>query len=139
MTQQSTIFWLKAASAMTIGFGLMIAAAAWAPASGLAVWFLDLIFFPLDGAQGMSGPDSRLVSAICGGVMAGWGVLIWALVSKLYVRETSIVRQLIWLSLGVWFAVDSTASMLASAPVNVIGNFVFLLAFYLPLILSRKA
>ena len=52
MTLDARIRWLKAGSLITIGFGLLIAAAAIPALSQPVAGLADLIFFPVDGAPG---------------------------------------------------------------------------------------
>ena len=110
----------------------MLAAAAFPPLAGPTEFFADLILFPLDGAQDISANPTRLISAICGGVMAGWGVLFWMLATRLAPTDPILTKQLILGSIFTWFVIDSTCSVLAGAPLNVVGNIAFLLIFVLP-------
>jgi hypothetical protein len=133
MTQENTQRWLKFGSALTIFFGLLVAVAA-TPAGAAPTSFLaDLIFFPIDGAQNVGAPETRLLNAIGGGVMAGWGVLLWLLTTRLYPRDPKLARQLIIPSIVTWFVIDSTGSILAGAPLNAVFNVSFLLIFCVPL------
>lgn len=132
MTNSRNIFWLKIASAMTIGFGVMLAAAAFPPLAAPTQFFADIILSPLGEAQDLSAHTTRLISAICGGVMAGWGVLFWMIATRLVGKEPALARQFILGSIFTWFVIDSTCSVLAGAPLNVIGNVPFLLIFAIP-------
>ena len=77
MTQETTIGWLKFGSALTIFFGALIAAATVPALSGPVQFLADFIFFPLDGLQSVAAEETRLINAIGGGVMVGWGVMLW--------------------------------------------------------------
>ena len=133
MSQETTILWLKTGSGLTIFFGLLIAAAS-IPAAAPPVEFLaDLIFFPIDGAQSVIAPETRLMNAIGGGVMTGWGIMLWMLASRLYPREPALARQIIVTSIVAWFIVDSAGSVLSGAPLNALFNTSFLLIFCVPL------
>ena len=64
MPVSTAIVWLKTASAiLMIGFGLMFAIAAYPPTSGVADLFVDLLFWPLDGAQSLAAPETRIILA----------------------------------------------------------------------------
>ena len=133
MNQNTTLRWLKLGSALTIFFGLLIAAAA-APFGAAPTQFLaDLIFYPIDGAQDIAAPETRLIIAIGGGVMAGWGVLLWMLSTHLFPRDQALASKLIISSIVTWFVIDSTGSILAGAPLNAAFNVPFLLVFCVPL------
>jgi len=133
MNQNTTLRWLKFGSALTIFFGLLVAAAATPMGAPPAQFLADLIFFPIDGAQNLLAPETRLMSAIGGGVMAGWGVMLWMLSTRLFPSDQALAAKLIIASIVTWFVIDSTGSILAGAPLNVAFNLSFLLIFCVPL------
>ena len=133
MSPQTTGHWLKAASVIVIGFGLLTALAAWLPFNLPAFWLVDLMFLPFDGQPNLNGPEARLLSGILGGVLVGFGVTQWLISSRLYPREPGLARTIILASMGVWFVVDSIASVIAGAPFNVVMNVPFLSMFVVPL------
>lgn len=133
METASTLRWLKLASAVVIGFGILTALAALPWAAGPTVLLTDLILFPLDGGQSLSAPETRILVAILGGALAGWGVLLWQATTRVYAQHPVLGRSLILTSIGIWFSIDSTASVLAGAPFNVLLNVPFLAMFVLPL------
>lgn len=139
MTQEQAAGWLKFGAAFVVLFGLMMAAASVQSLAAPMAWMLDLVFFPLDGAQTMADPVTRLLSAICGGVMVGWGAMIWLLVTRLLPREPTLVRQLILTGICAWFVVDSTGSVLSGGHWNALGNLGFLLLFVVPAAQLRKS
>jgi hypothetical protein len=51
MPADKTQIWLKVASALTIGFGLVIGLAAYPPTAGLTLFLTDLIFSPRPRAR----------------------------------------------------------------------------------------
>jgi hypothetical protein len=133
MALQTTVTQLKFASAIVIGFGILTALAAWPPLNLPTQWLIDLMFLPFDGQQNISGLEPRILSAILGGILVGFGVLQWLVVTKLFVRETALARHMILTSMWSWFAVDCTASIMAGAPFNAVMNVPFLLLFVVPL------
>ncbi len=133
MHTQSASKWLRAASALVIGFGVLVVVAAYPATAGLTMFLLDFILWPIDGAHSVVTPELRLVFAISGGIMTGWGILLWLIATRLYPREPQLARSMILVSIGVWFVVDSTASIFAGAPLNALLNTSFLLMFGLPL------
>jgi len=133
MNQNITLRWLKFGSALTIFFGLLVAAAATPIGAAPAQFLADLIFFPIDSAQDLAAPETRLMSAIGGGVMAGWGVMLWMLSTRLFPSDQALAAKLIITSIVTWFVIDSTGSILAGAPLNVAFNLSFLLIFGVPL------
>jgi hypothetical protein len=133
MQSNSTIFWLKLACAAVIGFGILTAAAALPITAAPTLLLTDMIIWPLDGAQSLAAPETRLLCAIAGGIMTGWGVLLWLVTTQLYLREPELARTMILYSAGAWFAVDSLASIAAGAHMNPLFNIGFLAMFVLPL------
>ena len=129
MTQETTIRWLKFGSALTIFFGALIAAAAVPAMSGPVQFLADFIFFPLDGLQSVTAEETRLINAIGGGVMVGWGVMLWMVSTQLYPKEPALAGKIIMTSIVVWFVIDSAGSVFAGAPLNALGNVSFLLVF----------
>jgi len=133
MDQNTTLRWLKFGSALTVLFGILIAAAATPLGAEPAQFLADLIFFPIDGAQHLAASETRLISAIGGGVMAGWGVLLWMVSTHLFPSDDALATKLIISSIGMWFVIDGVGSIAAGAPLNAAFNVSFLLIFYIPL------
>ncbi len=133
MTFETRKVWLQASSLIVAGFGLLTALAALPATSAPTMLLADIIFWPPDGAQTLAAPEARLLSAIGGGVLAGWGFMMWLLVRKLLVREPAAVKAVILGGMIAWYAIDSTFSVLAGAPFNAVLNIPFLLLFLLPL------
>ncbi|MFQ6547908.1 hypothetical protein AADZ90_008110 [Aestuariibius sp. 2305UL40-4] len=113
-------------AAIMIGFGSLMALAA-LPALNLPIRLLaDLILWPMDGAETLAAPESRLLLAISGGVLAGWGVLVLGLAGEPARQAPDTTRRIALTAYVAWFAIDSTASVAAGAPLNVVGNLAFL-------------
>jgi len=123
--------WKNLGAWLFIGFGAVIALASMPATSGPTLLLADLVLGQTDGDQIIT-PASRLLSAILGGVMVGFGTMLLVLVAKLYPREPQVVRTVILSGVWVWFAVDSVASVAAGAPVNALLNVGFLMAFIVP-------
>lgn len=133
MSFETTQTWLKVASAIVIGFGLVIAISALPAASGPMRFMLDAVFWPVDGAPAGQSHEIRLLSAISGGIMTGWGVLLWQLASRLLPREPELARNLILTSIITWFVIDSAGSIAAGVSLNALLNVGFLAMFVAPL------
>jgi hypothetical protein len=134
MPSTQTINWLKfAALALLVAPGLLLALAAAPATAGIATLVFDLIFWPVDGLQSLANPETRLLAAVCGGVMAGWGVMIWLLAAEGFRADPPLARKAIVASGIIWFVIDTAGSFAAGAPFNLIGNLVLLLAFAAPL------
>lgn len=133
MSEKFWINCLKAASILVIGFGFMVAAASHPAGAGLTVFFADILIWPYDGNPGELDQITRLLSAIGGGVMVGWGLILWMSVTQVLPRAPEIGRRMILVSILTWFVIDSTGSVLSGVPLNVGGNLLFLAAFLIPL------
>lgn len=131
---------LKLASIVVVGVGLVLALAAHPATAGVTALLADGIFWPLDGHPTLDAPAARLLAAISGGVMVGWGAMLWLVATRILPSDPALAATLVRTSFLAWFAIDSTASILAGAPLNVVLNIVFLAAFLVPLgRLARKA
>lgn len=133
MSIETTAGWLKAAAAIVIGFGLVTVTGALPSASGPMQFMLDAVFWPMDGTPAAQGKEIRLLSAVSGGILVGWGVLLWQLASRLLPREPELARSLILTSVITWFVVDSAGSIAAGASLNALLNVGFLVMFVAPL------
>lgn len=125
--------WLKFACAIVVGFGLLTSVSVFPGTAGPVQLLADLVFWPIDGAQSLAAPETRLVLAIAGGISAGWGVLLWFIVARIYPREPELARSAILISVSTWFVIDSVGSVVAGAPLNAFLNIGFLLMFAIPL------
>ena len=132
MSIDSRIRWLKTGAAITLGFGLLIAVAAIPAAQGPTNFVLDFIYFPVDASQSVDTVTARLLSAITGGLMVGIAVMLWVVATELCPREPALGRRVVLLGIGSWYLVDSSMSVAAGAPLNVLFNTGFLLIFLLP-------
>lgn len=138
MTKSFARKMLVVASAIVIGFGALIALAAHPATDGIVVFFADLIFWPVDGQQVWDNAELRLLSGISGGIMIGWGLILLGLSTQGMVQAPEMSLTLIQRSIIVWFIVDSTASWVAGAPLNIIGNLGFLGLFLWPVWSLRR-
>lgn len=117
--------------ALSVTFGLT------APLSFL----IDLVFWPLDGAESASAPETRLAAGIAGGLLAGWGWTLLAVLRRSIAQEGAEgwAWRAVLGGLLIWFALDSAASLAAGAAANVVGNLVFLALLGVPLALMRRS
>lgn len=130
---------LRFAAGVTLITGAALALAA-LPALNLPMRLLaDILIWPLDQAQTLGLPETRLAFAIGGGVMLGWGLMIWQLAGEPLERAPDAVRGIIRSSVLAWFVVDSAGSVASGAALNVVPNLVFLALFLVPMRRVRAA
>ena len=138
MTNPTTQTWLKVASAIVIGFGLLGLLGTIPAIAAPTRLLTDLVFWPVDGAPASTAPEIRLLWGILAGLLCGWGLLLWQIATRLVPRDPELARSLILTSIVTWFVIDSAGSVLAGAPVNALLNVGFLLLFIVPLSRGRQ-
>jgi hypothetical protein len=130
--------WLSAASLMTIVVGLVAAAASSERSDEPWLALFDLLDWPVDGDPGRFSAQTRAVNAVVGGVMVGWGTLMHLIVRGPFRRGDTTLAGPMLAAVVAWFVVDSTGSLLADLPGNVILNLGFLVLFLPPLLGLRQ-
>jgi hypothetical protein len=124
---------LRLVGALTIAFGILCALGAHPALGGFTYQMIDLVLWPAERATGAVTGEARLLYAVTGGLAAGLGWVTWVLAGEGLSRAPELARKTIAGSALTWFAVDSTASVAAGAPLNVVGNLAFLALFLVPL------
>jgi hypothetical protein len=139
MTHTTRIACLTGASILIIAFGISLSWFQAGPASVGTVFFLDVAFWPVDGAQGLDTDAARLLAGISGGLTAGLGAAILAVTRQVYATDPARGGRIMATSMLVWFVVDGIGSVIAGAPVNVALNAVFLAIVLVPLWAPARA
>ncbi len=119
--------WLKVTAVVVGSFGPVFALGSMMATAEPARLTLDILSWPLDGATTYASPDTRFLSAVTGGFLLGWGVLIWRLSSDVYDAAPEAVRKTVLASLLSWFVLDSAGSIASGNPSNALFNVVVLL------------
>lgn len=120
-------FWLLI-SAILIGiFGPIFALGTVLSTSELARWTLDLLSWPVDGQQTYSDPTTRFLSALTGGFLFGWGVMVWCLRQWVYDIAAEGVRRSLLMGVLAWFFLDSAGSIASGNPSNAFFNIIVLI------------
>ncbi|MEQ8860960.1 MAG: hypothetical protein RIC56_20120 [Pseudomonadales bacterium] len=127
MTRQFHKTWLKVTAIVVGSFGPVFFLGTLATTDEPARFTLDLLSWPLDGAQTYEGPSMRFLSALTGGFLLGWGVLIWRLSGAVYDAAPEAVRQAVLTGLLAWFVLDSAGSVASGHAANVAFNVIVLL------------
>ena len=105
MTQAFHKFWLKVTAVVVGGFGPVFFFGTMPATLEPARWSLDLLSWPLDGFPTYQSPEMHFLSALTGGFLFGWGVMIWCLSTWVYDASPEGVRCTVLISLLAWCVV----------------------------------
>ncbi len=84
-------------------------------------------------AQNFDASTTRFVSAIGGGLLLGWGVMVWCLQAYVYDACPEGVRRSVVIGATLWYVLDSVGSVLSGNPVNALTNTCIILVAVGPL------
>lgn len=127
MTQEFHKFWLKITAIVVGSFGPVFFLGTMVGTAEPARLTLDILGWPLDGATTYLDPDTRFLSALTGGFLLGWGVMIWCLSDWVYDAAPEAVRKSVLTGLIAWFLLDSTGSVASGNASNALFNIAVLL------------
>ena len=126
-------FWLKITAIVIGSFGPIFFLGTMASTLEPARLTLDILSWPIDGATTYASPDTRFLSALTGGFLFGWGVMIWCLSSWVYDTAPEGVRRAVLTGIVAWFLLDSAGSIASGNTSNAIINVLVLLVAVGPL------
>lgn len=126
-------FWLKITAIVVGSFGPVFFLGSMAEFGEPARLTLDILSWPVDRMTTFDHPDTRFLSALAGGFLLGWGVLIWCLSVWVYDVAPEAVRRSVLTGLIAWFLLDSAGSVASGNASNVGFNLIFLLVGVGPL------
>ncbi|MCU0447163.1 MAG: hypothetical protein MUE85_19885 [Microscillaceae bacterium] len=133
MSQKFHKFWLKVTAWVVGSFGPVFFLGTMAATSEPARFTLDLLSFPIDGQTSYASPDTRFLSALTGGFLLGWGVMIWFLSVWVYDHAPEAVRKAVLGGVLAWFVLDSAGSITSGNASNALFNGLVLLLAVGPL------
>ncbi len=131
--------WLLVTAIIVGAFGPVFSLGTQAVSEEIARWSLDFLAWPVDGAQQYSEGTMRFLSALTGGFLLGWGVMIFCLRQWVYDIAPDQTRRAVVCGLLVWFVLDSIGSVSAGVPSNVVFNIIVLLSAVGPLWWSARS
>ncbi|MCZ4408474.1 hypothetical protein O3Q51_06625 [Cryomorphaceae bacterium 1068] len=137
-TQVFHKFWLKITAIVVGSFGPVFFLGTMVETIEPPRFTLDLLSWPIDGNITYASPDTRFLSALSGGFLFGWGVLIWCLSSMVYDKAPDFVRKSVLIGLFAWFILDSSGSIASGNPSNALFNLIILLMAVGPMWLPAK-
>jgi hypothetical protein len=132
-TQDFHKYWLKITAIVVGSFGPIFFLGTMETFIEPARFTLDFLSWPLDGQTTYASPDARFLSALTGGFLFGWGVMIWCLSMWVYDKEPEGVRKTVLIGLLAWFFLDSTGSIASGNSSNAFFNLLILLLAVGPL------
>jgi len=126
------------AFSLLIGPGLLMVTSPLTGLGFLTEMFLDLAHQPYEGAQPITGKSAHLLNAILGGVLVGFGTMIWVVAEHVLRKDFVLGRRLIFFPLICWFITDSLGSILTGAWFNAVLNSLIFGAFAIALFIGQK-
>ena len=126
-------FWIKVTAIVVGSFGPVFFLGTMADTLEPARLTLDILSWPVDGATTYASPDTRFLSALTGGFLFGWGVMIWCLSAWVYDAAPEAVRRTVLAGVLAWFCLDSAGSFASGNASNAAFNVVVLLIAVGPL------
>ncbi|NOS91338.1 MAG: hypothetical protein HOP30_05415 [Cyclobacteriaceae bacterium] len=132
-THQFHKFWLKVTAVVVGSFGPIFFLGTMTSTKEPARLTLDLLSWPIDGITTYQSPDTRFLSALTGGFLLGWGVMIWCLSRWVYDLAPEAVRKSVLIGILCWFFLDSAGSIASSNPSNALFNVIVLVIAVGPL------
>ena len=133
MTHETHKLWLKITAISIIAYAILFFLGTLKQTVKAIEVILDISSFPIDGLQNYEANSTVFLSALLGGILFGWGILIWFLSSKIYDIAPEQIRKIVLISLISWFIVDSLGSVFSSNSSNAIANIFLLLLLVGPL------
>jgi hypothetical protein len=125
--------WLAVTAVVVGSFGPIFSLATRRGTEEAARWTLDFLAWPVDGVQVYSEGAMRFLSALTGGFLSGWGVMVFCLRQWVYDSAPEPTRRAVVAGVVTWFLCDSTGSIAAGAPSNALFNVAVLLLAVGPL------
>lgn len=120
-------FWLKITAIVVGSFGPIFFLGTMEATMEPARLTLDILSWPIDGLTTYASPDVRFLSALTGGFLLGWGMLIWFLSVWVYDKAPEEVRKAVLIGLLCWFFLDSAGSIASGNTSNAFFNMLVLL------------
>lgn len=133
MTRDFHKFWLKITAVVVGSFGPIFFLGTMVATMEPARLTLDLLSWPIDGATTYASPDTRFLSALTGGFLFGWGVMIWCLSVWVYDAAPEAVRRSVLTGTLAWFLLDSSGSIASGNASNALFNIAVLVVAVGPL------
>jgi biotin transporter BioY len=126
-------FWLKITAIVIGSFGPVFFLGTMVSTMEPARWTLDLLSWPLNNSVSYHSGDTRFLSALTGGFLFGWGIMVWCLSAWVYDNAPEATRKSVLVGLLCWFVLDSSGSIASGNTPNAIINIIVLIIAVGPL------
>lgn len=133
MSRQGHKNWLIVTAIIIGAFGPVFFLGTMEATSEPARLTLDLLSWPIDQQQTYDDSTLRFLTALTGGFLLGWGVMILCLRAWVYDAAPDGVRKSVVVGVLAWFVLDSAGSLASGNPANALFNIVVLLVAVGPL------
>lgn len=133
MTHKTHKLWLKITAISIIAYAILFFIGTLKQAEKIIEFVLDFSSYPVDGLQNYDSNSTIFLSALLGGILFGWGILIWFLSTKIYDLAPEQTRKIVLISLLSWFFIDGLGCIFSGNSANVIANILLLLILVGPL------
>ena len=131
--------WLVVTAIVVGSFGPVFTLATKQSSSGIANWTLDLLNGPGGVPVSFAAGTTRFLTALTGGFLLGWGVMILGLRAWAYDAAPEGVRRSIVVGLCAWFVADSAGSIASGNAWNAVFNIAVLVLAVGPMWLAAEA
>lgn len=122
MTKANHKRWLKITALIIGSFGPVFTLGSMTATQEPARLTLDILSWPLDGKTTYSHPDTHFLSALTGGFLTGWGIMVFCLSAWVYDLAPRAVRLSVLAGLCSWFLFDSAGSIASGNASNALFN-----------------
>ena len=126
MTLATQKRWLRVTALVIAGFAPFLLLATIPAFAAPAEWVIDFLGLPLDGTVSLATPDARFLCGLMAGFLMGWAGTVWLLSGAPFDVAPEAVRRAVVGGALMWFAVDSTGSVLSGHASNVGFNVIVL-------------
>lgn len=133
MTRRAHRSWLVVTAVVVGAFGPVFSLATREATSAPARWTLELLNGPGGDLETFADGTAQFLTALTGGFLLGWGVMIFGLRTWVYDVAPEGVRKAVLAGLLAWFVLDSAGSIASGNPWNAGFNVLVLLLAVGPL------
>lgn len=133
MTNEIHKRWLLVTGIGIAAFGPVFSLGSTIATAEPARWSLDLLSWPLDGNMDYNAPTTRFLTALTGGFLFGWGIMVLLLRQWVFDLAPDAVRKSVLGGLIAWCLLDSSGSFASGNASNVLFNILVLATLAGPL------